>query len=134
MSKSSAPENTRRCAESIFRLSRYIDPIDRFRALGTYATGLGLILAGILAVLTNLVERISTVNTAATQDNLATFLIILPHLFDRFYRGQDVGSSNIPGIGLGLALVKDIVDCHKGRIEVDSQIGKGSDFRVWLPL
>ncbi|HLF28618.1 MAG TPA: PAS domain S-box protein [Anaerolineae bacterium] len=56
----------------------------------------------------------------------------LPHLFERFYRGQNV--SHIPGNGLGLALVNQIVEMHGGRTEVESQVGVGSTFRVWLPV
>ncbi len=55
------------------------------------------------------------------------------HLFERFYRGQRTGSSNIPGTGLGLAIAKEIVDLHQGEIEVESQLGEGTTFRVWLP-
>ncbi len=58
----------------------------------------------------------------------------LPHIFQRFYRGQHVGQSNLPGTGLGLGIVKEIVAQHGGAIEVESQIGQGSTFRVWLPL
>ena len=58
----------------------------------------------------------------------------MPHIFERFYRGKRVGSSDIPGTGLGLAIVKEIVDLHGGAIEVESQVEKGSTFRVWLPL
>ena len=55
------------------------------------------------------------------------------HLFERFYRGQRVGSMNIPGMGLGLPAVKEIIDAYKGKIEVESQIDQGSTFRIWLP-
>jgi signal transduction histidine kinase len=58
----------------------------------------------------------------------------LPHIFERFYRGQKVGGSTVPGTGLGLSIVKEIVDLHEGKIEVESQLGTGSTFRVWLPL
>jgi signal transduction histidine kinase len=58
----------------------------------------------------------------------------MPHLFERFYRGQKVAQSNIPGTGLGLAIAKEIVDLHGGEIEIESQPGKGSNFRVWLML
>ncbi|HLE50616.1 MAG TPA: ATP-binding protein [Anaerolineales bacterium] len=56
-----------------------------------------------------------------------------PHLFDRFYRGRKVSQSKIQGSGLGLAIVKEIVDLHDGRIAWESEVGKGSTFRVWLP-
>ena len=57
----------------------------------------------------------------------------LPHLFERFYRGQEVAQSNIPGTGLGLAIVKEIIEAHGGSVEVASQSGVGSTFRIWLP-
>lgn len=55
----------------------------------------------------------------------------LPHIFERFYRGQDGGRQ---GTGLGLAIVKWIVDEHGGRVTVNSRVGEGSTFTVWLPL
>jgi two-component system sensor histidine kinase ResE len=58
----------------------------------------------------------------------------LPYVFERFYRGQGVGSSTLTGTGLGLALVKEIVDLHGGGIRVESELGEGSTFTVWLPL
>ncbi|MFZ5916697.1 MAG: GAF domain-containing protein [Chloroflexota bacterium] len=57
-----------------------------------------------------------------------------PHLFERFYRGKRVGSSNIPGTGLGLAIVQEIVDLHRGKIDVESQPDRGSTFKIFLPL
>ncbi len=56
----------------------------------------------------------------------------MPHIFDRFYRGQNVGSLNVPGTGLGLTLLKEIVDLHQGEIEVESELGCGATFRVKL--
>lgn len=58
----------------------------------------------------------------------------LPHLFERFYRGQRVTQLNIPGTGLGLSIVKEIVDAHKGRIDVVTELDKGSVFTVYLPI
>ena len=57
----------------------------------------------------------------------------LPHVFDRFYRGRQVAQSTIPGTGLGLAIVKEIIEAHGGTVEVESQLGVGSTFRLWLP-
>ncbi len=58
----------------------------------------------------------------------------MPHIFERFYRGRQVSQSKITGTGLGLAIVKEIVEIHEGRIEVQSDVGKGSLFTVWLPV
>ena len=58
----------------------------------------------------------------------------LPHIFERFFRGRHLHTAEAPGSGLGLAIVKEIVDLHHGCIEVDSRVGIGSTFRVWLPL
>jgi signal transduction histidine kinase/DNA-binding response OmpR family regulator len=54
-------------------------------------------------------------------------------VFEPFERAHDEGE-RIPGSGLGLALVKEQVEAHRGRIELDSEPGTGSVFRVFLPL
>ena len=58
----------------------------------------------------------------------------VPYLFDRFYRGEQTGQYNIPGAGLGLSLVKEIVTLHHGKIKVSSEVGTGTAVAVWLPL
>ncbi len=58
----------------------------------------------------------------------------LPHIFERFYRGESARSSQVPGTGLGLAIVKELVDLHKGKIKVKSKVGEGTTFTVMLPL
>ena len=56
-----------------------------------------------------------------------------PHLFERFYRGEAARDYKIPGVGLGLALSKQIMDKLGGKITVVSQAGHGAAFTVWLP-
>jgi PAS domain S-box-containing protein len=54
----------------------------------------------------------------------------LPRLFETFHRGTNVG--NIQGTGIGLHIVKECVDLHRGTITVESQVGQGTTFRVHL--
>jgi two-component system sensor histidine kinase ResE len=58
----------------------------------------------------------------------------LPHLFERFYRADKARSSNVAGAGLGLAITKEIVQAHGGRIMVSSELGNGSLLTVCLPV
>jgi signal transduction histidine kinase len=58
----------------------------------------------------------------------------LPFLFDRFYRVKSDRSRQTGGAGLGLAIAKAIVQAHGGDIQVTSEVGVGSTFRVRLPL
>lgn len=58
----------------------------------------------------------------------------LPYIFDRFFRGERPRQMQIPGTGLGLSILKEIVDRHGGRIAVESEVGKGTRFTVWLPV
>jgi two-component system phosphate regulon sensor histidine kinase PhoR len=57
----------------------------------------------------------------------------LPHLFERFYRVDKARSRKLGGTGLGLAIVKHIIQAHKGRVTVDSIVGKGSVFTIHIP-
>jgi PAS domain S-box-containing protein len=55
-------------------------------------------------------------------------------IFERFYRAHQPGTEHISGSGLGLSLAKAIVDAHGGEIQVESEAGVGSTFRVILPV
>ncbi len=59
----------------------------------------------------------------------------VPHVFNRFFRGQAAEETNLPGTGLGLAIVKEIIDRHQGKVEVNGggEPGQGAAFTIWLP-
>jgi len=58
----------------------------------------------------------------------------MPFIFDRFYRVGKSRSHAEGGSGLGLAICRHIAEAHGGKIEVESRVGAGSNFSVWLPL
>lgn len=66
-------------------------------------------------------------SVADTGEGIPTDL--LPRVFDRFAKGT--GSR---GSGLGLAIVRDVVEAHGGRVAVESEVGRGTTVRVWLPV
>jgi signal transduction histidine kinase/DNA-binding response OmpR family regulator len=64
----------------------------------------------------------------------------LPHIFDRFYQasnfsyGETLQATSQQGSGIGLALTRELVELHKGKIAVESEVGEGTTFTVHLPL
>lgn len=58
----------------------------------------------------------------------------LPRLFEKFYRGAQQGVKDSRGTGLGLAIVKSIAEQHGGHAWAESELGKGSDFFIAIPL
>ncbi|HTI13755.1 MAG TPA: ATP-binding protein [Dictyobacter sp.] len=59
--------------------------------------------------------------------------IDLPHIFERHYRSQQLPARTRHGSGLGLAIASLIVRMHHGAITVESEVGKGTTFTIWLP-
>ncbi|MEH1778420.1 MAG: HAMP domain-containing sensor histidine kinase [Nostoc sp.] len=57
----------------------------------------------------------------------------LPKVFDRFWRADQSRDARTGGSGIGLAITKRLVELHNGKIEVESELGKGSTFRFSLP-
>lgn len=57
----------------------------------------------------------------------------LPHVFEPFYRGKHGEASQVPGVGLGLTLVKRVVEAHHGTMEVESSARNGTIFSIYLP-
>ncbi len=58
----------------------------------------------------------------------------LPRIFEKFFRAQSAEQSTIQGTGLGLPMARYIVERHRGRIELSSELGVGTEFRVYLPV
>ncbi|MBI2746940.1 MAG: PAS domain S-box protein [Burkholderiales bacterium] len=56
----------------------------------------------------------------------------LARAFERFYRADTTG--NIPGTGLGLSLVKEVVELHHGHVELESEAGRGTEARLYIPM
>ena len=57
----------------------------------------------------------------------------LPRVFDRFFHLEEVCGHLFRGVGLGLSIAKAVIELHKGRIEVESELSKGSTFTIFLP-
>lgn len=58
---------------------------------------------------------------------------IQPHVFERFYRGRQPGVEDVAGTGVGLSLVKSVVENHQGTVWFESEVGAGTRFYVQLP-
>nr|MBP7689556.1 PAS domain S-box protein [Thermoflexales bacterium] len=88
-----------------------------------------------------------TLSTASRSDEAGRWVIIsvqdtgpgitaedLPHIFEQFYRGRAAADYKTPGVGVGLSISREIVTKLKGRLTVETQVGIGSTFAVWLPV
>ncbi len=71
---------------------------------------------------------------AVSDHGIGISLKDMKHIFEPFFRSRQVVDAQIHGNGLGLALVRDVVKAHKGSVQAESELGKGSRFVISLPL
>lgn len=78
-------------------------------------------------------EGYTLIQTKVSDTGIGMCEEFLPSLFELFTRERNTTLSKIPGTGLGMAIVKNIVDFMNGSIEVESELGKGSTFTITIP-
>lgn len=80
------------------------------------------------------VQRGPEIVLSVTDNGIGISKDDLPRIFERFYRADKARSRELGGTGLGLAIVKHIAQLHGGRVEAESELGKGTTIRVILPI
>ncbi len=89
---------------------------------------------GVVAIKTDRLPNEASILLSVEDTGVGIMPEDLPHVFDRFYRGNHRQSTDIPGTGLGLAIVKEIVEIHHGEITLQSQVDVGTRVEVRLPI
>jgi len=108
-----------------------VDPVQLERALGNLIGNAAKYMARGGRVELALRRDDAEIEIAVTDHGAGISPQALPHVFDRFFQAE--GSDRASGYGIGLSLVREIVEAHQGRVEVSSELGIGSTFRLILP-
>ena len=110
------------------------DPVHLYRMMDNlmgnaikFTPGGGSITVSLRRADDNLMLEVSDTGIGIASDQVG-------RVFERFYQIDGSMSRRYGGAGLGLALVREIVEAHKGMVDVESQVGQGSTFTVWLPI
>ena len=77
-------------------------------------------------------ETIDTIKISVRDSGIGINKDEINKIFDRFYRSENEDARKCDGHGLGLALVKQIIELHEGELQVDSTLGEGSEFSIVL--
>jgi two-component system sensor histidine kinase GlrK len=89
---------------------------------------------GIVKVVMKPNPSVGTLEVSVTDGGPGILAEDLPYIFERFYQGRTKAKQAAPGSGLGLALAKNVVEAHGGRIWIESEAKKGTTVRFTLPL
>lgn len=87
---------------------------------------------GLIVVRSEMIEK--EIFISVSDNGIGITKEILPHIFERFSQADASTTRKYGGVGIGLTLVKKLVEMHGGKITVESEIGKGSTFSLILPL
>lgn len=89
---------------------------------------------GLIRIYTTFLDKEEKIAIHIEDSGIGIHADQLPHVFTRFYKGDESRSTKSGGMGLGLSISKEIISTHKGDITVTSEANKGSTFTITLPL